>query len=225
MKLKNPSLDYDLLYDLYIVQELSTHDIAKQLNCSAQKVHNNLQLLNIKTRDSRNHTKRSRQKISESHKGENCCFYNKKRPDHSERMKVIMRGRKFSQDTRDKMSKAKKGLTGPRHNKWMHPTKRKGNLYYLIRRLDEMKIWRMSVFLRDKYICQICLKHCSNLQADHINPLCALVEQNGISTIQQAVECKELWNIENGRTLCIPCHKQTDTYGFKARKYLKKYNK
>jgi len=30
---------------------------------------------------------------------------------------------------------------------------------------------------------------------------------------EEALSCDELWNINNGRTLCIGCHKKTDTYG------------
>ena len=27
------------------------------------------------------------------------------------------------------------------------------------------------------------------------------------------------FDLNNGRTLCVPCHKETDTYGFKIRFY------
>lgn len=34
-----------------------------------------------------------------------------------------------------------------------------------------------------------------------------------ITTINEAIDCKELWDVDNGRVLCIPCHKKTDSYG------------
>ena len=35
-------------------------------------------------------------------------------------------------------------------------------------------------------------------------------------TKEEAIKCNELWDINNGRTLCHPCHRTTDTYGFKS---------
>lgn len=32
----------------------------------------------------------------------------------------------------------------------------------------------------------------------------------------------DLWDINNGRTLCVDCHKKTETYGHKTKKLLKK---
>lgn len=29
---------------------------------------------------------------------------------------------------------------------------------------------------------------------------------------EDAINCEELWSINNGRTLCIDCHKKTNTY-------------
>jgi len=34
--------------------------------------------------------------------------------------------------------------------------------------------------------------------------------------LEQAVNCEELWNINNGITLCKECHKKTDSYGGKT---------
>jgi len=33
-----------------------------------------------------------------------------------------------------------------------------------------------------------------------------------IRTFEEALACSELWNINNGETLCVECHKETDTY-------------
>ncbi len=30
-----------------------------------------------------------------------------------------------------------------------------------------------------------------------------------ISSVEHAITCNDLWNIENGRTLCIKCHNKT----------------
>ena len=30
--------------------------------------------------------------------------------------------------------------------------------------------------------------------------------------MEKAKKCKELWDINNGETLCIACHKKTDSY-------------
>lgn len=60
--------------------------------------------------------------------------------------------------------------------------------------------WRMRVFKRDNYTCI----HCGdskggNLEADHIKPF--------------ALFPKLRYRVTNGRTLCIPCHRKTPTWG------------
>lgn len=65
----------------------------------------------------------------------------------------------------------------------------------------EYKTWRKSVFERDDYTCQGCFKRGGDLEADHI---------------KRWKDNPELrYSVENGRTLCVPCHKQTDTWGKK----------
>jgi len=63
------------------------------------------------------------------------------------------------------------------------------------------------------------------LEADHIKPRCVIVNeflQNNpsLKTIEEKFDSllnyEELWDINNGRTLCKNCHKLTDTYGGRA---------
>lgn len=72
----------------------------------------------------------------------------------------------------------------------------------LIRKSTEMRFWRTSVFKRDNFTCQLCGQHGGKLHADHIKPFCTFPELR--------------FDLANGRTLCISCHKNTDTFGRKA---------
>src|SRR3990167_2570148 len=82
-----------------------------------------------------------------------------------------------------------------------------------IRNSSEYKYWRQRIFERDNYTCQECGRRGIELHVDHKKPLAIIVEENNIRTTSEAVNCKELWDTNNGKTLCIPCHKETDTFG------------
>lgn len=80
--------------------------------------------------------------------------------------------------------------------------------------------WRSQILARDKYCCIMCgykshtkIQGKSDLQVDHIVPFSIICRTHKIETLSQAQNCAELWDISNGRTLCIPCHKNTITYG------------
>lgn len=80
-------------------------------------------------------------------------------------------------------------------------------------RSPEYRQWREEVFKRDNYTCQICKKRSSarnplTLNADHIKPFNLYPELR--------------LSLENGRTLCLECHKNTDTYGIKSSKMIRK---
>ncbi len=66
----------------------------------------------------------------------------------------------------------------------------------------EYVLWRTAVFMRDDYTCQTCAIKGGNLEADHIKPWALYPELR--------------YAIDNGRTLCRPCHLKTDTFGRKA---------
>ena len=72
------------------------------------------------------------------------------------------------------------------------------------RKSAEYKQWRKAVFERDNYTCQICKTRGGKLVADHIENFAHHPELRLV--------------LENGRTLCEPCHFKTDNYGAKALK-------
>jgi len=79
--------------------------------------------------------------------------------------------------------------------------------------------WRNKVIKRDGYFCQECGRKTSFPEVDHIYPLCAIIAENRITNLKQSLECKSLWDSNNGRVLCKGCHKLTDTYGIRASTY------
>jgi len=120
------------------------------------------------------------------------------------------KGKKLTQEHLLNLKKSKIGymgnisslthFSGKNHYNW------KGGITpinELIRKSKIYKEWRVSVFERDKYTCQECGKNGCVLHADHIKPFAYYPELR--------------FEKSNGRTLCIDCHKKTNTYGYKAK--------
>ncbi|HNW65789.1 MAG TPA: hypothetical protein PKO10_01090, partial [Aliarcobacter cryaerophilus] len=63
--------------------------------------------------------------------------------------------------------------------------------------------------------CKKCGQYGGKLHAHHKKPFSIILKQNNITTIKEALNCKELWKKSNGVTLCIKCHKKTDSYLWK----------
>ena len=81
-----------------------------------------------------------------------------------------------------------------------------------IRTSRQYELWRKSVFIRDNYTCQKCGRKSGNgktiiLEAHHKKHFAKIVEENNLITMSDAIKCNELWNVSNGITLCIKCHR------------------
>ena len=109
-------------------------------------------------------------------------------------------GTRLSYETRLKMSLAQKELvTNGKHHFWKGGI---NSLNHSERQLQMKTVkyrwWRDQVFRRDNYTCQFCGITKTYLEADHIKPWSQYPSLR--------------FNINNGRTLCKPCHSSTPTY-------------
>ncbi len=85
--------------------------------------------------------------------------------------------------------------------------------------LPEYRQWHAHVLKRDGYQCVLCGSK-KNLEVDHIKRFLYIANEYELRTPEDARACKELWDTNNGRTLCNPCHRASDTYGTKGTKKL-----
>lgn len=96
---------------------------------------------------------------------------------------------------------------GSQHSNW------KGGIYPLneaIRKLLKYRQWRSDVFTRDNFTCQICGLRGTKIEADHFpKRFSVIIQENNISSLDEALNCEELWNLNNGRVLCVACHRPT----------------
>lgn len=101
----------------------------------------------------------------------------------------------------------------------------KGGTTEILKRVQstlKYRQWRSDVFTRDLFVCQDCGdKSGGNLEAHHIKQISLIFKENSINTYENAMECEELWNLNNGITLCKKCHKKTENWGRKSFKFLK----
>lgn len=141
------------------------------------------------------------------------------------------KGKKMSDEHRKKLSDAKKrfyenggihpmegkkrldmtgennhnwGKFGDEHPKWVE--EKKNPLHKAIRSTYKYKEWRTSVFKRDNYTCCKCQKK-GYVEADHYpERYIDIIKRFSIKNVDQALNCEDLWDINNGRTLCKKCH-------------------
>lgn len=83
----------------------------------------------------------------------------------------------------------------------------------MIRNLILYRSWRAEVFKRDHNKCMN--PDCPYkregkviIEAHHIKELSVILRQYNVKTIDDAIKCDVLWDLENGVTLCKWCHKK-----------------
>jgi hypothetical protein len=134
-----------------------------------------------------------------------------------------MTGRKLPKEQVEKMKKTKTGMhiwngNRPEMRKWVVGKKNcnwKGGVTKidkLCRRFPEYLQWRSNIFQRDNWTCQTCGIRGVYLEAHHIKSFSKILKENKIKSTKQARACNELWNLYNGITLCLNCHKLTFNY-------------
>lgn len=122
-----------------------------------------------------------------------------------------MKGHAVSEKTRERMRNLAKGKFGPSHPKWVEEKKRP--LYKAVRQLYKYVEWRTSIFTRDNFTCVLC-GFKGYIEADHFPVrFVEIMRKHEIEDVDQAIQCEELWDTNNGRTLCKPCHLKTPTWG------------
>jgi len=137
-------------------------------------------------------------------------FVEKYRKDIAKSCSVICSNKhRHSPESRNHLHKVhKERVLAGKHNLYRGIS----SLVNILRHCSQYKQWRDSVFRRDSFTCKFCFKVGKNLNADHIKQFSLILIENDIKTFEQAIRCKELWDINNGRTLCFNCHKNTETF-------------
>lgn len=126
-----------------------------------------------------------------------------------------LKGRPLTEETKNKMSLSRKGkpqlwhrgvpswnrglkstITGEKHWNWQGGISKN-------RRDDwQHKLWAKEVKKRDDYTCQICEIKGGKLEADHLK------------SYRNYPDLR--YDLNNGRTLCVPCHRRTPNYGLRT---------
>lgn len=140
----------------------------------------------------RKFTKEHLKKLRISHLG------NRQSPESRKKISRTMKGVKKSEETKAKMHAYH---TSSKSHLW------KGGVTVLHRGMRmsyEYRLWRIAVFQRDRFTCVFCGfksrgRKPSDIHADHIKSFAYYPELR--------------FAIDNGRTLCIPCHKITENFG------------
>lgn len=218
--------DKDWLYKKYIIEKLNPYQIAKLYNVDHKTIRIWLKKFNIPIRSISEATKISmnnpniKKKISIASKK----MWNKsgfKEKHHKAMLGLIpwnkglkgegykvfyVNGFRGIDKGNIPWNKGKKfpQVSGKNNHNW------KGGispLIYKIRSYKKYDKWRKEVYERDNYTCQICGDNKGhNLQAHHIKSFAKIIQGNNIKDFNHSLECRELWDINNGITICKRCH-------------------
>lgn len=126
--------------------------------------------------------------------------------EKDERVKKIAEkntGKKLTFEQKKKIGDAHRG---EKSHRWKGGTTAFG---LIIRGCFQYRQWRSDVFTRDNFTCQHCGDNKGgNLEAHHIKEFKKILKENNIRTFEESLLCEELWNINNGLTLCRECHRK-----------------
>ena len=231
MRQSPQNITKELLEQLYIDEGKSYIDISLVLNKSIAQISRYLKRFGIKPRPFSTKgttgwnkgipmSEETKKKLSIAHTGkklseetkikikkwmiENNPFQGKHHSEESKKkFRQKMVGRKLNPEHRVKVIKTLifGDVKGEKSHGW------KGGISPInarIRSTKPFREWRKSVFERDGYKCVLCGFESKSNHVDHIAPFALYPELR--------------FSLDNGRVLCVKCHRETDTYGGKSRK-------
>lgn len=206
-KISEANIDHiipkDILYKLYIEEKKPTLQISKIYNCHDTTIWRRLKKYNIPIWEKGTFLKgiefdeEHKNNISKAKKGK--PTFNQFKIGHLPTKGT--KGMQFSIETKIKMSEAHKG---EKCYLW------KGgitSLYIQIRRTFKYRLWRSDIFTRDDFTCQECGQCGGKLEVHHIKSFSSIIQKYEITKIEEALNCEELFNINNGITYCKKCHR------------------
>lgn len=130
----------------------------------------------------------------------------KQSKEHIEKLSRVRKGKPYAIERRRRMDEKLNIFTNPIKMQKVKSSI-KDSIYYAA--------WRMGVFKRDNFTCMGCgykstrkINKKSDIQAHHIYPISRILVEGKISSFLEAIDTAKLWDIENGITLCLECHKE-----------------
>jgi hypothetical protein len=140
----------------------------------------------------------TKEKMSIAHKGKETWNKGKEMPlGTGDKISKKISGLKRTESTRNKMR-------GKNNNNWNGGI---SPFLKTLRMLPEMYEWRSKVMERDDYRDRFTGERGNgDLEAHHIIPFSKLLKIYNIKTVEDALSCKELWDIENGVTMFKDTH-------------------
>ena len=97
-----------------------------------------------------------------------------------------------------------------------------------IRNTTQYLLWRIAILNRDNFICQLCHSNIKDnkrvrLEVHHAKTFDDVCEENNVTSVEQALACKELWSLDNGVCVCYLCHKNIENLRAKLRNMFYSY--
>lgn len=116
-------------------------------------------------------------------------------------VKIGPKGKKWTDERRSQWSESRKqayrsGQIVPWNKKYFNG---EVSPITIIRHSREYKEFRKRMFQRDNFTCKFCGKRGGHIELDHILPTCLYLHL--------------IMDENNVRTLCISCHRKTETFG------------
>ena len=165
------------------------------------------------------YSKEYKEKLSKAHKGKklsnehkkkisknNCLYWlgKKRYKETKEKISKALTGKKLPEVIKRKIGKANKGKKSHFWKGGITP------LRTLVRSCFKYRQWRSDIFTKDNFTCVLCRKRGGWLEVDHYpKRFSKILDEYQIKSLEEAINCEELWNINNGRTLCLKCHNKT----------------